>query len=754
MKLSDNEIRDIIELLKSGKNLPDKYRFILFGDDREIELVWNGKSKKITDVILPFQTIEHIDEPRSEKVMFRQPDLFDSTSGRQLQGWTNKLIWGDNKFILSSLKNGPLRDEIEKNGGIKLIYIDPPFDLGMDFKMEIDIGDQIFQKQSNLLEEIAYRDTWGKGQDSFISMLYERLFIMKDLLATDGSIYVHCDYRVSAYIRLILEEVFGKDNFRNQIIWKRTSAHNDPKRYGIIDDHIYFFSKSSTNWIWTDPRTAYEDWYVDRYYRYQDQKTGRKFLSRDITAPSHGGESGNYEWKGKFPPKGRHWAYTKENMIKMEEEDRLFYTTNGIPRLKQYLDEMEGTPPQTIWDDILPIVSWSDQKTGYPTQKPETLLERIIKASSNPNDIVCDFFAGSGTTAAVAEKLGRKWICSDLGKFAIHTSRKRMISIQRDLKSDGKDFRAFEILNLGKYEREFFINNIPDENSPSNEALRKNKENKFNKLILSAYQAYPVEGFRTLRASKNNRLIAVGPANLPLSRLYAEEVLNECLEKRITKVDILAFEFEMGLFPSIQDKASQKGIDMVLKHIPKEVFDPRAVKSGNATFHDVAYVEVKPILKKNFIAIELTNYSVFYTQGISSVIEGNLKNGSSQIIVENGKVLRISKDKKGELRPREVLTKRWEDWIDYWSVDFDFESKKEIIDVYDDKSGEFQSRWTGSYIFENEWQSFRTQSNRTLEMVSDFYEISNRGRKIAVKVVDIFGNDTMKIVNIDNLEKS
>jgi adenine-specific DNA-methyltransferase len=183
MPLTDNEIRDITRLLEQGKPLPDYYRFLLFEDKREVELVWNGKTNEVCNIVLPFQTIEQVDEPRAEKEMRLQPDLFDTATGRQLTGWTNKLIWGDNKLILSSLKNGPLREEIEKQGGIKLIYIDPPFDVGADFSMDIEIGDDTFTKQPSVLKELAYRDTWGKGADSFIAMIYERLVLMRNLLA-------------------------------------------------------------------------------------------------------------------------------------------------------------------------------------------------------------------------------------------------------------------------------------------------------------------------------------------------------------------------------------------------------------------------------------------------------------------------------------------------------------------------------------------------------------------------------------------
>ncbi len=193
-QLTSQEQQEIIRYLEAGKPLPDKYRFLLFEDKREVELVWNGKTSEVCNIVLPFQVIEQVDEPRAEKPadMALQAGLFDAR-GRQLKGWTNKLIWGDNKLILSSLKNGPLREEIERQGGLKLIYIDPPFDVGADFSMDIEIGGDTFTKKPGILEEIAYRDTWGKGTDSFISMICERLMLMRDLLAEGGSIYVHCD---------------------------------------------------------------------------------------------------------------------------------------------------------------------------------------------------------------------------------------------------------------------------------------------------------------------------------------------------------------------------------------------------------------------------------------------------------------------------------------------------------------------------------------------------------------------------------
>ncbi len=744
MKLSDNEIRDITRLLEDGKPLPDKYRFMLFGDDREIELVWNGKSQEVTNVVLPFQTIEHIDEPRPDGEVQRQPDLFDA-GGRQLKGWTNKLIWGDNKFILSSLKNGPLREQIEANGGIKLIYIDPPFDVGADFSMNVDIGEESLSKDSNVLEELAYRDTWGKGQDSFLQMVFERLSLAHSLLASNGAIYIHCDLRVSASLKLILDEIFGRENFISEIIWRNHSAHNRVKEYGNIHQTIYFYSKSS-DFIWNEPKQSYSEEEIARDFR--KDENGRLFATSQLVVNKAGSK---YEWNGINLPPRKWWGVSQERMQKLHESGNLYYSNTGIPYEKRYLDETSGKACQDLWvyplDGDVPYKLGGDN-TSYPTQKPEGLIERIIRASSSPNDIVCDFFVGSGTTAAVAERLGRKWICSDLGKFSIHTSRKRLIGVQREHKKMGNNYRAFEVLNLGKYERHFFMSGLSELDDQARNQVENNREIAFNSLILQAYQAEPVQGFRTFRGKKQNRVVAIGPVNMTVSRLFAEEVVQECVEKGITKADLLAFEFEMGLFPSIQDDASGKGVDLVLKHIPKEVFDKRAVDRGEARFHDVAYIEVRPHIQGNSVAVELTNYSVFYTQGITSLVEENLGNGKSQVVVENGQVLKISKDKDGLTNPREVLTKNWHDWVDYWSIDFDFESKKETIYERDEESGEDVPKWTGSYIFENEWQSFRTRQDRSIELKSVPWEMPPGRRKIAIKVVDIFGNDTMKVIDV------
>ena len=674
-EFSDAEKRDLIKLIEQGKSLPEKYRFLLFADKREVELVWNGKTREVCTAILPFQTLEHIDEPRKEKSA--ESELGFDTGGRQVKGWTNKLIWGDNKLILSSLKAGALRRQIEDAGGLKLIYIDPPFDVGADFSMDIEIGGETFHKEPNLLEQIAYRDTWGRGADSFIAMIYERLILMRDLMHEEGSVYVHCDQRVSGLMRAALDEVFGTNYFVNEIIWRRTGTHGTSRAFGVIHDTIYFYAKTE-RYQFDAPTTELPDEYLDSHYTQKDTD-GRRYQ----LVSAHGAGGGPERRFGDrviAPPSGRHWAYSQERIDDMLAKGTIVFTSNQMPRVKRYADESK-IPVSALWTDLAVINSQATERVGYPTQKPETLLERILKASSNEGDLVADFFCGSGTTAAVAEKLGRKWIATDLGKFGIHTTRKRLIQVQRELKANGKPFRAFEVLNLGRYERQAYLNVAGRLTGKKKEQALARKEQEFRDLILKAYRAEPLPDAAFFHGKNGGRLVVVGPINLPVGRLFVEEVITECRKRGASRADVLAFEFEMGLFPAVLEEAKHKGIDLAPKTIPPEVFDKRAVEKGQVRFHDVAYIEVTPRFdKKNklALAVELSDFSVYYSQGIAEAIAAELKEGKSEVVCEQGKLIKISKDKHG-IVSRDVLTKKWTDWVDYWAVDFDYESRKEII---------------------------------------------------------------------------
>jgi adenine-specific DNA-methyltransferase len=614
------------------------------------------------------------------------------------------------------------------------------------------------------LEQIAYRDTWGRGADSFIAMIYERLILMRDLMHAEGSIYVHCDPRVNAFIRLILSEVFGPDYFRSEIIWKRTSAHADVSiGFGDVTDTIFFYTKSDSS-HWNQVRVPLTDSNVEEKYTYKEAD-GRRYATRDLRSP-HPRPNLTYDYKG-YKPHANGWSITKERMEQYDKEERLYFPSNqdGRIRLKIYLDESTGMPLQNLWTDISPINSQAQERVAYPTQKPEVLMERILKSSSSEGDLVADFFCGSGTTAAVAEKLGRKWIATDLGKFGIHTTRKRLIQVQRELKKDGKPFRAFEVLNLGRYERQVYLNVSSRLSAKKKADALAKKERDFRELILKAYRAEPLPEAGFFHGKNGSRLVVVGPINLPVGRLFVEEVITECRKRGATRVDLLAFEFEMGLFPAVLEEAKQKGIDLTPKTIPPEVFDRRAVEKGQVRFHDVAYVEATPRYDKKdklTVTVDLSDFSVYYSQGIADAIAADLREGKSEVVCEQGKLIKVSKNKEGVIT-RDVLTKQWTDWVDYWAVDFDYESRKEIIKVAKNLGVEgalpgtasvtefidFEERWTGAYVFENEWQSFRTRQSRKLDLTTASHTYPKAGRyTIAVKVVDIFGNDTMTLVPV------
>jgi len=514
-------------------------------------------------------------------------------------------------------------------------------------------------------------------------MMYERLKLMHNLLAKDGSIYVHCDWRVSHYLRFLLDDIFLSENFSNEIAWCYSGPGKNEKAFTRKYDHILFYQKNKSYSIFNIPRVEHK--------------------------------SGIHN-KGAFLGK---IADDSEERVKQLEE--------------------QGKRLEDWWSDIYAADRMRNEIVGYPTQKPEALLERIIKASSNEGDLIADFFCGSGTTAAVAEKLGRKWITADLGRFSIHTTRKRMIGVQRELQESGKDFRAFEILNLGKYERQFFMDDLTN-------GKLKAKEDLYVDLILEAYKAKRIDGHNTLHGTKAGRFINVGPLDVPVTQSRLLDIFEECRQKLYTQVDVLGFEFEMGLTPQFIQELKEKGVSITLKYIPKDVFDRRAVEKGQARFYDVAYLNTKQNINGKTVTIELTDFVTHYTQDDIEDIQHSMRTGS-KIVIEDGQIVKIEKDKNGIIT-RTILTENWNDWIDYWAIDFNYEDRQEIIKVHNEK-GEIEEKWTGNYLFENEWQSFRTKKNPTLEYISAPYEYKESGTyKIMVKVVDILGIDTSKIIEI------
>jgi DNA modification methylase len=701
--LSQQERELIANLIKEGKPVPARYIPSISDSPLKTELIWPGKSTFYDSTVLPFQSIEHIDEPR--KGTSQQFDLFSmsESTGRQSGGWTNKLIWGDNSLILSSLIYGPMRSEIEKAGGLKLVYIDPPFDVGSDFSMDIEFGDDSVKKRPSVVEEVAYRDTWGRGIDSYATMIYSRMKLIHELMASDGSIYIHVDWRLTATMRMLCDEIFGSDNFQREIIWAIQTASG--------------FKSTVNNWIRSHDTLL--------YYTKSDNKTFNKEFSELDERTKR-----RYD---KFDADGR--AY------------KIYKNADGSER-RVYLDSSSGRSISDVWDDIIGFqtVNNTGEYLRYPTQKPEKLLARIINSSSQPGDLVGDFFCGSGTTLAVAEKLGRKWIGADLGRFAVHTTRKRLISIQRESSKVGKPFRAFEILNLGGYERvhQVGIDSSFDEENRQLQAMIKREE--FVELILSAYGALKSDQLVPFSGSKSGTAILIGAIDSAVTQDQVQQAIDTALSVGISRVDVLGFEFEMGISPAMSDAAKEQGLTLAIRYIPNEVFDKRAIAKGNVKFYEAGYVEAKCDVKNKTLQVTLTDFGVFYRQDDADETASELRNGGAKVVVDQGQVVRVAKDKKGVIT-KENLTSNWQDWIDYWAVDFDFASQPETITVIED--GKEVKKRTGKFIFENEWQSFRTKSDRSLELTSSPFSYVDSGNySIAVKVIDIFGNDTTRVFKI------
>ncbi|MBT7790334.1 MAG: site-specific DNA-methyltransferase [Calditrichaeota bacterium] len=617
-------------------------------------LYWKGKRTTVNRIVLPFQSlevIETINESRATRE--KEKGTFFRTNPNSVDtSWRNKLIWGDNKYVMNAL--------LEKyTGQIDLIYIDPPFATGADFSTTVSIGDDEIEhtKEASAMEELAYRDTWGDGMDSFLQMMYDRLVLIRELLNERGSLYVHLDWRMAHYVKCILDEIFGVDNFRNDLRWRRQpvrGAKATGNQFARNSDIVLFYSKTA-KYLWNNAYKPYSEEFVKTKFR--ADKNGRMFRDSDL---------GDYSTK---------------SIAEFERQGKIYITKNGKKRLIRYLDEEKGEALGDMWSDIPEVNSQAAERLDYPTQKPEALLERIIKASSNDGDLIADFFGGSGTTAAVAEKLGRRWITSDLGRFAIHTSKKRFLEIQ--------GCKPFEILNIGKYERQAW-QTVSFGKKGSDQTLAE-----YLDFILKLFKAEALPGSAYIHGKKGGKLVHVGGVDAPVTLSDIQNALEETRRMKQKELVVLGWEWEMGLHDVVEREADKAGIKLHLLSIPREAMDKRAVDAGDIHFFELAYLETEVLDTKHGYQIKLNDFII-----------PNL-----------------------DLVPEEVkkLVKKWSDYIDYWSVDWDYKND----------------------TFHNQWQSYRTKKDRTLELTTDPKQYDKKGDyKVMVKVIDIFGNDTTHILDL------
>jgi DNA modification methylase len=644
------------------------------------ELIWDGKYDKdgrkvaLPRVTLPFQTVETVNESTQERQ--RTLDLF--TAGRD-QAWRNRLIWGDNKYVLSALLG-------EFVGRVDLIYIDPPFATGQDFSFRARVDGEEFVKEASMIEQKAYRDTWGRGLDSYLQMMYERLGLMADLLSPAGSIYIHIGPNVSHQVRLLCDEVFGTENFLSEIVWRRAFGHGDSGRYGAIHDAILYYAKGD-KWTWNDIRQPADKEYIDTFFDQFDEQRGERYQRLSLSAGGLSGGGYDYEYKGVRTL----WRCPIETLRKHDAEGRLHWPkkAGGVPRLKKYESEHEGMPLQDLWTDISKIHNQSSELTGYGTQKPEALLQRIIKVSSKPGDLVADFFCGSGTTGVVAEKLDRRWIVCDLSRFAVHTTRKRLLSVGT--------VRPFVVQNLGKYERQLWQAAQFGENANARTFA-------YRRFILEVFKAKPIEGYSWLHGIRQGRLVHVGTVDAPVTVGDVKQIATE-FRRAIGSgkdaptskaVDVLGWDFAFELNEVARQEASRAGIDVHFWRIPREILEKRAVEQGDVRFFELAALAVEVESKSRRTDVRLTNFVI----PLDDVPE-DVQSAVSE----------------------------WTQWIDYWAIDWN-------------NKGD---------TFHNEWQNYRTKREPRLvkEASHDYAEAGQY--QVVVKVIDILGNDTTKTIRIEVL---
>jgi DNA modification methylase len=525
-----------------------------------VRLEWEGKPTYVERLTLPFQTVETINESRATRERDHGSLLVSDASAATER---NLLVWGDNRLVMSSL----LRDYA---GKVKLAYIDPPFDTGADFSYRVPVGNDSIEKLPSILEEYAYRDTWGAGKGSYLTMLYERLALIHELLAEDGSLFVHLDWHQAHYVKVLLDELFGPERFLNEIVWwYYNKLQGNIKRFASNHDVIFWYSKTE----------AYT------FHRLRESRDKPKRQQKRAWDPE-----------------------TQSLKQARDAEGNLVYYT-----------ETERTIDD-VWRLAYLMPADHTENVRYETQKPLSVAERVIGAASDPDDLIADFFCGSGTALVAAERLNRRWIGCDLGRFAIHTTRKRLLNIP--------DCRPFDIKNLGAYERQHW------QQASSNGAVRA-----YLDTILAFYRAEPVEGFAALHGRKAGRMVHVGATDAPVTIDEAEEVMDEMADNGIEACDVLGWEWEMGLHDTVPENARRRGLDLRLRQIPREVMERQVAEAGAVRFFELAHVDLDVRRQGSEACVVLKDFII----------------PSEDLI---------------PAKVRERITS-WSDLIDYWSVDFD-----------------------------------------------------------------------------------
>ena len=680
--MSDSLIEELPKIISRGKKVAEKI----------LENI--SSANRIT-----LQTNEFVLPTKAEGGL---SDFFgQSVKTEDDKQWINRMIYGDNLFVLQALLTGDPKSKLASlRNKIDLIYIDPPFDSKADYKTKIHLPDVDLEQNPRVVQQFAYSDTWKNGTTSYLEMLVPRLILMKALLSDKGSIYIEIDWHVGHYVKIIMDELFGKGNFINEIVWKRTFSHSDTKQgskhYGRLHDNILFYSKNK-KYKFNTQYLPHTEKYLKDFYKHEDEYGVYRLVS--MLGPG-GSAKGNpyYEVMGVK----RYWAFSKEKMQKMIDDGIVVQTNHGnVPQMKRYLKDFKGVPLQDIWVDIPPVQGQANENVNYGTQKPEALLKRIIETSTDESSIVADFFAGSGTTGAIAEKLGRKWIMSDLGKPAFMIMRKRMVD---------QDSKPFFYHSIGDYQKEQFehssFRTIGDlaqvvlnlygalpfplkEGNPNNVGY-----NKQSKTLVFVDSPTKLTGFSTLKKTQQLRSSFMGGWN---------------------KVVILAWNFDPDI-GRIVESFNDKNLEVLV--IPPDLLDQlktkasyeKLIKSGTIRFSSLQYLTIKEIKKKEYnkeqdvLKIELDNY-----------------------ILLSPDVLPL--DDKNKTKLEKVIEKDPISLIEYWSVDPDYDGET------------FRSKWQ-EYRGNNEDLHIKKIAKIVLPKIK-------RKTKICVKAVDVFGFESTTVQEIN-----
>lgn len=498
------------------------------------------------------------------------PAQLRETYGEATNGWMNKIFWGDNLQVMSHLLK-------EYRGKVDLIYIDPPFDSKADYKKSVRIKGKTAYSDTAAFEEKQYGDIWIN--DEYLQFMYERLMIMWELLSDKGTLYLHCDWHQSQHLRCVLDELFGPMNCHNVITWKRSHAQGNAgqgsEHFGIVTDTIFLYSKTNTP-IWHQQYIDYSRETIVRDYKYIDEKTGERYRLTPVDGPG-GASKGNpfYEFMGV----SGYWRYSKTTMQELynKGEIQLSSTGKSLSR-RRYLKDAKGTPVTDLWDDLNRVSPTSSERLDYPTQKPECLIERIISTSSNPGSIVFDCFMGSGTTQAVAMKLGRRFIGADINLGAIQTTTKRLLSVAAELESTIQDepkYTGFEVYNVNNYD--FFRNPV-----------------EARELLIAALEIQPFPQSNVWDGELDGRMVRIMPVNRIATKADLKELLSNLpyttYEKRkeenpnqpVERMTIVCMGHEPDLKGALEQELSDYKIDVEILDILRDKADLQLKRESEA----------------------------------------------------------------------------------------------------------------------------------------------------------------------------